>query len=153
MESQGPLVLDISSDEETGFVDAAGEGGGVEIGDKEDGDWLSKLLVEVGGNIDDGSDDVVFLSEVLPQKKQRSESVKPKVVDDDDDDCVVLDGDPDGSAVVVSSNKADDSDDLEIVGEKGEVWVPFLLAIMLFFQFFRFVYRSSDHYLLVDVSE
>ncbi|KAH6811430.1 hypothetical protein C2S51_025192 [Perilla frutescens var. frutescens] len=125
MDNLGPLILDISSDEETGFGDPERGGGGGEFGDREDDDWLSKLLVEVGGNIDDDSDDVVFVSEVFPKspKKSRPEVLKPLakvVVDEDDDDCVVLDDDPD-KALVVVNNKVDDSDDLEIVGEKGEV--------------------------------
>ncbi|KAL1546638.1 hypothetical protein AAHA92_23209 [Salvia divinorum] len=119
MENPGPIVLDISSDEETVFGDAT-KGFG-EFGYKEDGEWLSKLLVEVGGNIGDDSDDVVFVGELFPNttKKSRSDSVK---LDIDDDDCMILDGDPDNPVVVVN-NKADgdDSDDLEIVGEKGEV--------------------------------
>lgn len=126
MDNLGPLILDISSDEETGFGDADRGGGSYgEFGEREDVDWLSKLLVEVGGNKDDDSDDVVFVSEVFPKspKKSRTDFLKPLakiVVDEDDDDCVVLDDDPDKPLVVVN-NKVDDSDDLEIVGEKGEV--------------------------------
>jgi len=41
--------------------------------------------------------------------------------DDDDDDCLVLDSDPDKSVVAVSGDKVDDSDEIEIVGSKGEV--------------------------------
>ncbi|KAI3449838.1 hypothetical protein Pfo_006503 [Paulownia fortunei] len=136
MENSSPLVLEISSDEEAGFGDTRKGGGygigGGEFGDREDYDWLSKLLGEVGGNKDDDSDDVVLVSEVFPKspKKSRLESLKPspKVVGDEcggDDDCVVLDGDPDKSVVVVRGRADDvdddDSDDLEIVGEKGEV--------------------------------
>ncbi|XP_047981478.1 uncharacterized protein LOC125222735 isoform X2 [Salvia hispanica] len=112
MGNQAPSVLDSCSDEEAAF------------GDKEDGDWLSRLLVEAGGNTDDDSGDVVFVSELFP--KIRSDSVKAlakAVVDDEgDDDCMVLDGDPDNPVVAVN-DKADggDSDELEIVGEKGEV--------------------------------
>ncbi|KAF3328121.1 hypothetical protein FCM35_KLT06727 [Carex littledalei] len=40
---------------------------------------------------------------------------------DEDDDCQVLDSDPDKSAVAVSGDKVDDSDEIEIVGSKGEV--------------------------------
>ncbi|XP_047978987.1 uncharacterized protein LOC125220898 [Salvia hispanica] len=111
MGNQAPSVLDSCSDEEAAF------------GDKEDGDWLSRLLVEAGGNTDDDSGDVVFVSELFP--KIRSDSVKAlakAVVDDEgDDDCMVLDGDPDNPVVAVN-DKADggDSDELEIVGEKGE---------------------------------
>ncbi|EYU46381.1 hypothetical protein MIMGU_mgv1a005871mg [Erythranthe guttata] len=124
MENSSPLVLEISSDEESDFgcvrkgVD--GGGGGGEYGDKEDCNWLSKLLDEVGGKNDDDSDDVVFVSEVLPRNPKKLKLAK---VVDDDDDCVVLDGDPDKQMVVFNAkaDNNDDSDDLEIVGEKGEV--------------------------------
>jgi hypothetical protein len=42
-------------------------------------------------------------------------------VGDDDDDCQVLDYDPDKSVMAVSGDKADESDEIEIVGAKGEV--------------------------------
>ncbi|KAG6437924.1 hypothetical protein SASPL_102855 [Salvia splendens] len=122
MENPAPIVLDISSDEETVFGDVS-KGFG-EFGYKEDGEWLSRLLVEVGGNIDDDSDDVVFVGELFPNatKKSRSDSVKVAIDDGDDDDCMVLDGDPDNPVVAVNhKDDGDDSDDLEIVGEKGEV--------------------------------
>ncbi|KAL7151676.1 hypothetical protein ABFS83_04G047200 [Erythranthe nasuta] len=123
MENSSPLILEISSDEESDFgcvrkgVDG---GGGGEYGDKEDCNWLSKLLDEVGGKNDDDSDDVVFVSEVLPRNPKKLKLAK---VVDDDDDCVVLDGDPDKQMVVFNAKEDnnDDSDDLEIVGEKGEV--------------------------------
>ncbi|KAL8545190.1 hypothetical protein ACS0TY_005399 [Phlomoides rotata] len=128
MESRSPLVLEISSDEEDGFGDYK-KGSGFDVADGEDCDWLSKLLCEVSGNSDADSDDVVFVSEVFPKapQKPRSESLKPsdKVLDvkSDDDDCVVLDCDPEKHLTVVNRIVEDDgdSDDLEIVGEKGEV--------------------------------
>ncbi|KAK6164376.1 hypothetical protein DH2020_001240 [Rehmannia glutinosa] len=79
MENSSPLVLEISSDEEADFGDTRKGGGygvgGGEFGDREDYDWLSKLLGEVGDGKDDDSDDVVLVSEVLPKpsKKPRLE--------------------------------------------------------------------------------
>ncbi|KAK6164346.1 hypothetical protein DH2020_001210 [Rehmannia glutinosa] len=79
MENSSPLVLEISSDEEADFGDTR-KGGGYGVGggefcDREDYDWLSKLLGEVGDGKDDDSDDVVLVSEVLPKpsKKPRLE--------------------------------------------------------------------------------
>ncbi|KAK6164366.1 hypothetical protein DH2020_001230 [Rehmannia glutinosa] len=64
MENSSPLVLEISSDEEADFGDTRKGGGygvgGGEFGDREDYDWLSKLLGEVGDGKDDDSDDVVL---------------------------------------------------------------------------------------------
>lgn len=125
MEGWSPVVLEISSDEEDGFGDYR-KRSGFDVGDADDCDWLSNLLCEVGGNADDDSDDVVLVSEVFPKapKKSRSESLKPsdKIVDvkSDDDDCVVLDCDPEKPLAMVN-RRVEDDDDLEIVGEKGEV--------------------------------
>ncbi|XP_075490042.1 uncharacterized protein LOC142528769 [Primulina tabacum] len=137
MDNSCPLILEISSDEESGFVDVrerdfTGDGDG--FGDREDHDWLSKLLGEVDGDKDDDSDEVLWVSEVIPNpKKPRLQSSKPacEIVcsggGGDDDDCVILDREPDQARVVkngVYNNLGgvdDDSDDLEIVGEKGEV--------------------------------
>lgn len=126
MENSSPLILEISSDEEAGFGCTTRKGvGGGEFVDKEDCDWLSKLLGEVGGDRVDDSDDVVFVSEVLPRPRKKPPA-KGVADEGDDDDCVVLDGDPDKPVVMFNGKAAtddrdDDSDDLEIVGEKGEV--------------------------------
>lgn len=147
MENQGPLILDISSDEEAGFADIR-KGGDCEFGDREDVDWLSKIWFELGGNMDDDSDDVVILSEEVAKSPQKSrlESLKPltKLVDDDDD-CIVLDGDPDKSIVVVNNkvDGGDDSDDLEIVGEKGEVRI-FSFLLFYYYYFFRLFSTMLD---------
>ncbi|PSR94898.1 Zinc finger CCCH domain-containing protein [Actinidia chinensis var. chinensis] len=103
----GPVVLDISSDEENcdGF------------------DWLSELLHEAMGE-GDGSDDLVLVGEVAMNPKQRlkSSNVEEKrPVNDLDDDCVVLDGDPDKPAESENNWGGGDSDDLLIVGEKGQI--------------------------------
>ena len=109
------MVFDISSDDESS--------GGSEEPKGHNFDWLAEFL----GVADDGddkpsgedSDDVVVLGEVKSTGK--SKSSKPTVRDDDDDDCVVLDGDPDSPAVDGDSNPSGGSDELLIVGEKGQV--------------------------------
>ncbi|XP_057473448.1 RPM1 interacting protein 13-like isoform X3 [Actinidia eriantha] len=103
----GPVVLDISSDEEgcDGF------------------DWLSELLHEAMGE-GDGSDDLVLVGEVAMNPKQRLKSSnvdEKRPVNDLDDDCVVLDGDPDKPAESENNWGGGDSDDLLIVGEKGQI--------------------------------
>ncbi|CAL5432539.1 unnamed protein product [Camellia sinensis] len=96
------VVLDISSDEDYDY------------------DWISEFLDDA-----DDSDEVVVVSEVVANHKQRSSksssvaAAKPK---DLDDDCVVLEGDPDKPvAIEIENNTEGDSDDLSIVGEKGQI--------------------------------
>ncbi|CAA3024329.1 Hypothetical predicted protein [Olea europaea subsp. europaea] len=123
MENSNPVILEISSDDEASFGDASGGGGG------EDHDWLSELLDEVDRGSDD-SDDVVLVDEVVvkPKKSRLKSSNSSEMVncngcyDDDDDECVILDGDPD-KPLAVENGKVDDedSDDLLVVGEKGQV--------------------------------
>ncbi|CAI9774404.1 unnamed protein product [Fraxinus pennsylvanica] len=122
MENLNPVILEISSDDEASFDDGGGGGG-------EDHDWLSELLDEVDGGTDD-SDDVVFVDEVVVKPKKprlSSPNSSAKTVNynggyDDDDECVILDGDPD-KLLAVENSKVDDegSDDLLVVGEKGQV--------------------------------
>ncbi|PON37129.1 hypothetical protein PanWU01x14_322500 [Parasponia andersonii] len=101
----GPVVFDISSDEEeSGVTEPKGD----------EYDWLAEYLDSDDKKSDDDSDEVVVLGEVKP--KSRSKSSKPTVVDGDDD-CVVLDGDPDKPVV---DDAVNDSDELLIVGEKGQ---------------------------------
>ncbi|KAL6978754.1 hypothetical protein U1Q18_020420 [Sarracenia purpurea var. burkii] len=110
-----PLVLDVSSDEE-GWGET--RGGGVD----DDYDWISELLDEVETE-EDESDDVVVVGEFMLNPKQTwkfsSVAAKPSAKDLDDD-CVVLDGDPD-KLDLMENNAAGDSDDLLIVGEKGQI--------------------------------
>ena len=109
-----PVVFDISSDEESWGETRGGGGGGDDYG------WISELLEKVHREMDD-SDDVVLVSEVVPNPKSRSKSSSAaKEKNLDDDDCVILDCDPD-KPVVIENNDAGDSDDLLIVGEKGQV--------------------------------
>ncbi|KAF8007239.1 hypothetical protein BT93_K1285 [Corymbia citriodora subsp. variegata] len=96
------VVLDISSDEEGLVSDVPGGGGG-----DDSYDWITGLL---------DPNEVVLVKEVSAKSKSNK-----LVMDDDDDDCVVLDGDPE-KAVSVPDDAADGgSDDLLIVGEKGQV--------------------------------
>ncbi|KAL6968130.1 hypothetical protein U1Q18_033933 [Sarracenia purpurea var. burkii] len=108
-----PVVLDISSDEE-GWGETRGSCGGGDY------DWISELLDDkVDDREPDDSDDVVFVGEVMLNPKPRSKS--SSVAENDlDDDCVVLDGDPDKSVEIENSNVSD-SDDLLILGEKGQI--------------------------------
>ncbi|CAA0823914.1 RPM1 interacting protein 13 [Striga hermonthica] len=143
MENSGPVVLDISSDEEADFGGASKGGGfgGRGFLDRDDCEWLSEILCEVGGNNKgDDSDDVVLIGETFqnPPKKSRWDPLRPcgKFAGGggggaaaDDDDCVVLEGDPDKPVAVAApaqtangvKGDGDDGDDVEIVAEKGEV--------------------------------
>lgn len=106
------MILDISSDEETGLGEPRGGGGGGL-------EWLSELL----GCADDKepsnySDDVVVVGEVI-NAKRKSKPLKLSLRDADDD-CMVLEGDPDDPITVVD-DETGGSDKLLIVGEKGQV--------------------------------
>ncbi|KAF3436074.1 hypothetical protein FNV43_RR23166 [Rhamnella rubrinervis] len=103
----GAVVLDISSDEEQDWS-----------GSKcDDFDWISELLDDDDKHADDDSDDVVVVGEVNPKPKSKSSK---QTLRDVDDDCVVLDGDPDKPVAVVD-NASGGSDELLIVGEKGQI--------------------------------
>lgn len=110
-----PTVFDISSDDESSC--------GGEEPKVHDFDWLAEFL-EINDDGDErpsgeDSDDVVVTG---VKSTGKSKSSKPTVInDDDDDDCVVLDGDPDNHAVDGDSNSSGGSDELLIVGEKGQV--------------------------------
>ncbi|KAJ8443956.1 hypothetical protein Cgig2_020802 [Carnegiea gigantea] len=125
------VILDISSDDEVGFDDSS---------TADNFDWVSKFLEDVpskddvnytldvasnGG--DDDSDDVVVVGEVLAKPK-RAKVLVPRYrndgFDDDNDDCVVLNCDPYKPKQVTELGQDkcsdEDSDDLVIVGEKGQ---------------------------------
>ncbi|KAJ7977155.1 RPM1 interacting protein 13 [Quillaja saponaria] len=108
-----PVVLDISSDEESPLV---------ELPKGFDYEWIKEFLgvddKEVEDKEQDDSDEVVVVGEVNPQEK--SKSLKQMVKDADDDDCVLLDCDPDNPVTSVTE-EANGSDDLQIVGEKGQI--------------------------------
>jgi hypothetical protein len=115
-------VVEISSDEED-----------VPMARKPHDDWLGKLLYDEADeiNVDDFSDLMVTgelsAPPLPPQKTATSDGCS-----EDDDDCVVLDGDPD-KAMTVGEDKGgggggdSSSDELQIVGEKGPVFVSFHL--------------------------
>lgn len=107
--SGGHVVLDISSDEE-GSVSDVPKGSG-----SESYDWLEEFF-GVDDLIPGDSDEVVVVKEV------NAKSMSNKLLtDDDDDDCVVLDGDPEKSISAPDDAVDGGSDDLLIVGEKGQV--------------------------------
>lgn len=106
-----PVIFDISSDEE-------GEVGAESNGDNYD--WISQLLRDAEGEAE--SDDVMVLGEVSSRfvnpTNMCNSGMKSK--DDVDDDCVVLDGDPDKPTSVVNGSPSG-SDELLVVGEKGQI--------------------------------
>lgn len=85
-------------------------------------DWIKDFLLTSDEESDD-SDDVVVVSENKPKLKSKS-PVKDVVVEKDDggddDDCVVLEGDPENDVTTVDE-EATGSDELLVVGEKGQV--------------------------------
>lgn len=104
--NSGPI--DISSDEESGRNEKEAEA---------NYDWISELMDSIDNQNDDDSDDVVVIGEV--NIKPKTKSSKPTVTDVDDD-CVLLDGDPDKPVSVVDDSGSN-SDELLVVGEKGQV--------------------------------
>ncbi|CAM8898973.1 unnamed protein product [Rhodiola kirilowii] len=70
----------------------------------------------------DGNDRQEVYNPQQSVKKSMSSPAGKKVQDwdDDDDDCVILDGDPD-KMVSVEENQDDGSDELVVVGEKGQI--------------------------------
>lgn len=128
------LILELSSDDEVGLdspstadnfdwiskffeMDSLSNGG--LLFSAVDGHGDNKVVVDDDDDDDDDdSDDVVVVGEVLAQKPKKAKALVP--YDDDDDDCVVLDGDPDKPKEEVKGS-VEDSDDLLIVGETGQV--------------------------------
>ncbi|XP_022728040.1 uncharacterized protein LOC111283713 isoform X3 [Durio zibethinus] len=112
MESN-PVVFDISSEDDEAtpaWEELKGD----------DYNWFSEALEAVDKRFDD-PDEVVVVGEVNPNKKSKSwNSSVRKVVDEDDDDCVILESDPD-KALSDVNDPQDDSDDLLIVGQKGQI--------------------------------
>ncbi|CAL5207079.1 unnamed protein product [Lathyrus oleraceus] len=113
-----PVVVDISSDEEEDLKEGSKN---TDLG------WIEELLFNSGNESDsDGDSDVVFLHENKPPElKSKSSTLPVKVVDDgdddDDDDCLVLEGDPENGVTSVDDEDATGSDELVVVGEKGQV--------------------------------
>ncbi|XP_043693714.1 uncharacterized protein LOC122644165 [Telopea speciosissima] len=100
-------ILEISSDEDGAWDERSFD----------NLDWISDLL-DTGGCETEDSDDVVFVSERQSSKPAN----RPKLTsgDDSDDDCTILDGDPENPVAAVNDS-ADGSDELLIVGEKGQL--------------------------------
>ncbi|GMI73980.1 hypothetical protein HRI_001067300 [Hibiscus trionum] len=108
-----PVVFDISSDEEE-VASTLEENKG------DDYDWFSEVLKDVNKGFDD-SDEVVVVGEVNPNKKSKSRSSSAwRSVNVEDDDCIVLEGDPEKVVSDVIDNH-EDSDELLVVGQKGQV--------------------------------
>lgn len=97
--NSGPI--DISSDEDASLHRDV---------DDDTVDWLSNLIESADSKFDDDVDDVVVIGEVNGASKKEV-----------DDDCVVLDGDPDKAVSVEDDGSGSGSDDLVVVGEKGQV--------------------------------
>ena len=91
-------------------------------------DWVDDLVDRTDGRVEEVDDVVVvdeFSSPPPPKQKKNSELLRPGTVaagDESDDDCLVLDSDPDHPVSVIDKDDGEDgSDDLLIVGEKGQV--------------------------------
>lgn len=119
------VIHEISSDEEGGL----NEDGGVSH------DWLWDFLGDSEG---EGSDDVEILDGVsFASMKQKKDCVDSGTIgggsgNDSDDDCLVLAGDPDNPVSAVDE-EGNGSDDLLVVGEKGQVCFSPAFSVILHF--------------------
>ncbi|KAF6144392.1 hypothetical protein GIB67_024619, partial [Kingdonia uniflora] len=110
---ESPVIFDISSDEEVEW-------------DEEKAGWLAELLVDDKIEVLDGVDGVMVVSEdsgSLAKKKKGYDHLDEDICsisDELDDDCMILDGDPDKPVEIVNDN-GNGSDELSIVGEKGQL--------------------------------
>lgn len=122
-----PVVLDVSSDDDEDLEEK-----GERVIDLH---WLKEFL-DIS---DEESNEVLVLDQVnKPQHKSKSSFLTPVVGDDDDDDdCVVLDGDPENRVTTVDDSPTL-SDELVVVGEKGQVLIYCAneLEVLIFFFFF-----------------
>lgn len=117
-----PEVLDISSDEEEGLEESL---------TVTDFSWIREML-QTSDEESDDSVEVVVIHENRPQMKAKSSTLTVKDVgddDDDDDDCVILEGDPENSVASVEE-EANGSDELLVIGEKGQVCVSLLYSFV-----------------------
>lgn len=96
----------------------------------DDSDWLAEFFRDARATPSGGdSDEVVVVKEVNSKSKSKGSQL---LVDDDDDDCVMLDSDPDKPVAVSDGSAVDSSsDDLQIVGETGQVYHLFILGMKL----------------------
>ncbi|KAJ7972571.1 RPM1 interacting protein 13 [Quillaja saponaria] len=102
------VVLDISSDEEFPLD---------ELPKSFDYDYWIKEFIGMDDKELDDSDEVVVVGEVNPKEKSRSSK---QTVKDVEDDCILLDRNP-YNLVTSMNEKANGSDELQIVGEKGQI--------------------------------
>ncbi|PNX85534.1 hypothetical protein L195_g041603 [Trifolium pratense] len=115
-----PDVLDISSDEEEGLKEETRSS---------DLDWIQELLFNSDDESDADSDVVIIHENKPPELKSKSskdavdddDDDDDGVDDDDDDDCVVLEGDPENGVTSVDEEDSTGSDELVVVGEKGQL--------------------------------
>ncbi|CAL0299648.1 unnamed protein product [Lupinus luteus] len=86
-------------------------------------DWIKEFLEMSEGESSDDSDDVVIIGEKKPELKLKSLTTPARKVldgDSDDDDCVILDCDPEKGVTSVNEDSTG-SDELLVVGEKGQI--------------------------------
>lgn len=106
------------------------------ISSDDEEDWLSELLDRVNqepNNFDDVvevDENVALASTIHKHKFAPSNGLKGSGADSDDD-CLILDGDPD-KLVAVADDTGNGTDDLQIVGEKGQVILLRLFSFVLF---------------------
>lgn len=105
------MILDISSDDETGLSEPQGGGG-------DDFDWISEFLNGADDKEPGDDSDEVFVVDITNTIRKSNSS--KSTVGDTDDDCLVLEGDPNNTLAVVD-DAVGGSDELHIVGEKGQV--------------------------------
>lgn len=119
MESVPPFVVYISSDEEEE------EGGGKrrrleeKVVDMSSTDY--EWMKGINGFLEMGHEEEGEVA-LLGKAEHESKILKEGGDGDDDDDCVILEGDPEKLATSVNdSATGSDSDELFVVGEKGQV--------------------------------
>lgn len=121
-----PEYVELSSDEDVRLD----ENLGFDDSGEDDCDWIQELLKEVDRQTDtedsNESDDVVLVSEVVVSPKSKLKNCDTGLKDldeeeEEDDDCVVLDGDPDKPEAVENNQTVDESDELQVVAETGQV--------------------------------
>lgn len=111
-----PIILEISSEEDSGLGEL----------NADSPDWLSELFGDGNVKCRDSDDDVVVVDgdscDSTIKKQNFAESNEAKCVSENnsDDDCLVLDANPDNSVAAVNE-LGNESDDLRIVWEKGQI--------------------------------
>lgn len=113
-------ILDISSDEEEGLDESL---------TVNDYNFIREMLFSSDEESDD-SVKVVEIRENKPEVKSKSSTLAVDLGgddDDDDDDCVVLECDPENGVASVEE-EANGSDELLVIGEKGQVFVSLLFS-------------------------